>query len=131
MASDEAHNGYGRMDAWKRERLSSVGADVVIRKGETVRGNERTGAAVVKANRGEADVIEPRLHPGIEHVAVVEQALADLFSVPTRKRGDRQRRQTMRAEIRRAYRCRRRRVDVIRIGIDDQRLCSERTIGFA
>jgi phosphoglycolate phosphatase len=30
VASDEAHNGSGRMDAWKRERLLGVGADVVI-----------------------------------------------------------------------------------------------------
>ena len=30
VASDEAHNGSGRMDAWTRERLSGVGADVVI-----------------------------------------------------------------------------------------------------
>ena len=30
VASDEAHNGSGRMDEWKRERLSGVGADVVI-----------------------------------------------------------------------------------------------------
>jgi phosphoglycolate phosphatase-like HAD superfamily hydrolase len=30
VASDEAHNGSGRMDAWKRERLWGVGADVVI-----------------------------------------------------------------------------------------------------
>ncbi len=30
VASDEAHNGSGRMDAWKRERLRGVGADVVI-----------------------------------------------------------------------------------------------------
>ena len=30
VASDEANNGSGRMDEWKRERLSSVGADVVI-----------------------------------------------------------------------------------------------------
>ena len=30
MASDEANNGSGRMDEWKRERLSGVGADVVI-----------------------------------------------------------------------------------------------------
>jgi phosphoglycolate phosphatase len=30
VASDEAHNGSGRMDAWKRERLSGVGVDVVI-----------------------------------------------------------------------------------------------------
>ena len=30
VASDEAHNGSGRVDAWKRERLSGVGADVVI-----------------------------------------------------------------------------------------------------
>jgi phosphoglycolate phosphatase-like HAD superfamily hydrolase len=30
VASDEANNGSGRMDAWKRQRLLSVGADVVI-----------------------------------------------------------------------------------------------------
>jgi phosphoglycolate phosphatase-like HAD superfamily hydrolase len=30
VASDEADNGSGRMDEWKRDRLSGVGADVVI-----------------------------------------------------------------------------------------------------
>jgi phosphoglycolate phosphatase-like HAD superfamily hydrolase len=30
VASDEAHNGSGRMDEWKRHRLLGVGADVVI-----------------------------------------------------------------------------------------------------
>jgi phosphoglycolate phosphatase len=30
VASDEAHNGSGQMDAWKRTRLLGVGADVVI-----------------------------------------------------------------------------------------------------
>jgi phosphoglycolate phosphatase-like HAD superfamily hydrolase len=30
VASDEAHNGSGRMDEWKRQRLRGVGADVVI-----------------------------------------------------------------------------------------------------
>ena len=30
VASDEAHNGSGRIDAWKRERLLGVGADIVI-----------------------------------------------------------------------------------------------------
>jgi phosphoglycolate phosphatase-like HAD superfamily hydrolase len=30
VASDEARNGSGRMDEWKRERLLGVGADVVI-----------------------------------------------------------------------------------------------------
>ena len=30
VASDEAHNGSGHMDEWKRERLKGVGADVVI-----------------------------------------------------------------------------------------------------
>ncbi|MBK9138273.1 MAG: HAD family hydrolase [Verrucomicrobia bacterium] len=30
VASDEAHNGSGRMDEWKRQRLLGVGADVVI-----------------------------------------------------------------------------------------------------
>ena len=28
--SDEANNGSGRMDDWKRDRLAGVGADVVI-----------------------------------------------------------------------------------------------------
>lgn len=30
VASDEANNGSGKIDAWKRTRLSAVGADVVI-----------------------------------------------------------------------------------------------------
>ena len=30
VASDEAHNGAGQMDEWKRQRLLGVGADVVI-----------------------------------------------------------------------------------------------------
>ena len=30
MASDEAHNGSGRMDEWKRQRLLGVGADLCI-----------------------------------------------------------------------------------------------------
>lgn len=30
VASDEAHNGSGRFDEWKRQRLLGVGADVVI-----------------------------------------------------------------------------------------------------
>jgi DUF971 family protein len=30
VASDEAHNGSGRFDDWKRVRLTGVGADVVI-----------------------------------------------------------------------------------------------------
>lgn len=30
VASDEAHNGSGRMDEWKRRRLLGVGADIVI-----------------------------------------------------------------------------------------------------
>jgi phosphoglycolate phosphatase-like HAD superfamily hydrolase len=30
VASDEAHNGSGQMDPWKRERLAGVGADVVV-----------------------------------------------------------------------------------------------------
>ncbi len=30
VASDEAHNGSGRVDPWKRQRLLGVGADVVI-----------------------------------------------------------------------------------------------------
>lgn len=30
VASDEAHNGSGQLDEWKRERLTGVGADVVI-----------------------------------------------------------------------------------------------------
>jgi hypothetical protein len=30
VASDEANNGSGQMDEWKRKRLVGVGADVVI-----------------------------------------------------------------------------------------------------
>ena len=45
----------------RRQLLYALGADVVIGKRESVRGNKRTGAAVVEANRGEADVIEPLL----------------------------------------------------------------------
>ncbi|WCJ61203.1 haloacid dehalogenase-like hydrolase [Fontisphaera persica] len=30
VASDEAHNGSGRVDEWKRQRLLGVGADIVI-----------------------------------------------------------------------------------------------------
>ncbi len=30
VASDEAHNGSGRLDEWKRQRLLGVGADIVI-----------------------------------------------------------------------------------------------------
>ncbi len=30
VASDEAHNGSGRVDSWKRSRLLGVGADVVV-----------------------------------------------------------------------------------------------------
>jgi phosphoglycolate phosphatase-like HAD superfamily hydrolase len=30
IASDEAHNGSGQMDPWKRQRLAGVGADVVV-----------------------------------------------------------------------------------------------------
>jgi len=30
VASDEANNGSGKMDPWKRQRLLGVGADVVI-----------------------------------------------------------------------------------------------------
>jgi phosphoglycolate phosphatase-like HAD superfamily hydrolase len=30
VASDEAHNGSGRFDEWKRQRLKGVGADIVV-----------------------------------------------------------------------------------------------------
>ena len=30
VASDEANNGSGKMDEWKRRRLLGVGADVVV-----------------------------------------------------------------------------------------------------
>jgi phosphoglycolate phosphatase-like HAD superfamily hydrolase len=30
VASDEAHNGSGQFDEWKRQRLRGVGADVVV-----------------------------------------------------------------------------------------------------
>ena len=30
VASDEANNGSGKIDQWKRQRLLAVGADIVI-----------------------------------------------------------------------------------------------------
>jgi hypothetical protein len=42
VASHEAHNGSGRFDEWKRQRLLGVGADVVIpdfRDGEGLLGH--------------------------------------------------------------------------------------------
>jgi phosphoglycolate phosphatase-like HAD superfamily hydrolase len=55
VASDEAHNGSGRMDPWKRQRLLDVGADVVIpdfRDGEALL-DCLTGAS--ELSRGETD----------------------------------------------------------------------------
>jgi phosphoglycolate phosphatase-like HAD superfamily hydrolase len=55
VASDEAHNGSGRMDAWKRQRLLDAGADVVIpdfRDGEALL-DCLTG--VYDLSRGETD----------------------------------------------------------------------------
>ena len=46
VASDEAHNGSGRMDEWKRTRLLGVGADVVIP-------DFRDGAALLSCAFGE------------------------------------------------------------------------------
>jgi phosphoglycolate phosphatase len=46
VASDEANNGSGRVDAWKRERLLGVGADIVVP-------DYRDGAALLKAILGE------------------------------------------------------------------------------
>ncbi|MCI0746257.1 MAG: HAD hydrolase-like protein [Verrucomicrobia subdivision 3 bacterium] len=47
VASDEAHNGSGAMDEWKRKRLLGVGADVVIP-------DYRDGLALLKLIFGEA-----------------------------------------------------------------------------
>jgi hypothetical protein len=30
VASDEAHNGSGQFDEWKRQRLTGVGADIIV-----------------------------------------------------------------------------------------------------
>jgi phosphoglycolate phosphatase-like HAD superfamily hydrolase len=46
VASDEAHNGSGRIDEWKRQRLVGVGADVVIP-------DFRDGAALLACILGE------------------------------------------------------------------------------
>ncbi|HON08716.1 MAG TPA: HAD family hydrolase, partial [Verrucomicrobiota bacterium] len=46
VASDEANNGSGNINKWKRERLLSVGADVVIP-------DYRDGEAVLKIILGE------------------------------------------------------------------------------
>jgi phosphoglycolate phosphatase-like HAD superfamily hydrolase len=47
VASDEARNGSGQIDAWKRERLLGVGADVVIP-------DFRDGSALMEIILGEA-----------------------------------------------------------------------------
>jgi phosphoglycolate phosphatase len=47
VASDEANNGSGRMDEWKRQRLLGVGADMVIP-------DYRDGAALLKLIFGDA-----------------------------------------------------------------------------
>ncbi len=49
VASDEAHNGSGRMDPWKRQRLLRVGADVVIP-------DFRDGAALLDMILGERPI---------------------------------------------------------------------------
>lgn len=49
VASDEANNGSGRMDEWKRKRLLGVGADIVIP-------DFRDGEALLKMIFGEATV---------------------------------------------------------------------------
>jgi phosphoglycolate phosphatase len=46
VASDEANNGSGRVDPWKRERLLGVGADMVI-------ADYRDGAVLMKTILGE------------------------------------------------------------------------------
>jgi phosphoglycolate phosphatase len=46
VASDEANNGSGRMDEWKRQRLLGVGADIVVP-------DYRDGAALLKLIFGE------------------------------------------------------------------------------
>jgi phosphoglycolate phosphatase-like HAD superfamily hydrolase len=38
VASDEAHNGSGRFDEWKRQRLMGVGADIVVPDFRDLRG---------------------------------------------------------------------------------------------
>jgi len=47
VASDEAHNGSGQMDQWKRQRLLGVGADVVIP-------DFRDGASLIECILGRA-----------------------------------------------------------------------------
>jgi len=47
VASDEAHNGSGNVDEWKRQRLLGVGADVVIP-------DYRDAAALLAVLTGEA-----------------------------------------------------------------------------
>lgn len=52
VASDEAHNGSGRFDPWKRDRLRGVGADVIIP-------DYRDAAAVLQCLLGEAMPASP------------------------------------------------------------------------
>ncbi|HUR44949.1 MAG TPA: hypothetical protein VMZ27_03655, partial [Candidatus Saccharimonadales bacterium] len=51
LATDEAHNGQGRVDAWKRQRLLGVGADAVIP-------DYRDADVLVKAIFGQLDIPE-------------------------------------------------------------------------
>jgi phosphoglycolate phosphatase-like HAD superfamily hydrolase len=53
VASDEAHNGSGRMDPWKRERLRGVGADVLIPDYRDIR-------ALLACLFGESPVPDPK-----------------------------------------------------------------------
>jgi len=59
VASDEAHNGAGQFDPWKRKRLLGVGADVVIP-------DFRDGLALMEAiiPNPEAKDAQPRITPG-------------------------------------------------------------------
>ena len=51
LATDEAHNGQGRIDAWKRQRLLGVGADAVMP-------DYRDADVLVKAVFGQLDIPE-------------------------------------------------------------------------
>jgi len=60
VASDEAHNGSGRFDEWKRQRLLGVGADVVI---PDFRDAVPLLERIFTASRSEAETVAVGLSP--------------------------------------------------------------------
>ena len=58
VASDEARNGSGLMDAWKKERLSAVGADIVVP-------DYRDASVLLDVIAGQADCPAELIRPAV------------------------------------------------------------------